>query len=58
MLSFFNPENINSMVDAILRLYKDTSLRDRQVKKAKAFLDKYGWENHQLDLIHIYRDLK
>lgn len=57
MVSFYEPENVDSMAKAILRLYENPSLRKEQAEKAKAFLDKYGWEKHKYDLINIYKQL-
>ncbi len=57
MVSYFEPENIDSMVDAILELYHDESRRKRQAQMARKFLDKYGWEKHQMDLINLYKSL-
>ena len=57
MVCYFEPENVDSMASAILKLYKDKSLRKSQAERAKAFLDKYGWEKHQKDLINLYREL-
>jgi len=57
MVCYFEPENIDSMASAILRLYKDKSLRKAQAEKAKAFVAQYGWEKHQVDLINFYREI-
>jgi len=57
MVSYFEPENIDSMVDAILELYHDESRRKRQVQMARKFLDQYGWEKHKMDLINLYKSL-
>jgi len=57
MVSFFEPENIASMKEAILRLYLDKARRERQIQTAKAFLEKYGWENQQHSLLGVYQNL-
>ena len=57
MISYFEPENVDSMAAAILKLYQDQTLRERQVKKANAFLERYGWETHKMELINLYRSL-
>lgn len=57
MVSYFEPENVNSLAHAILRLYRDESRRRRQVKMAKNFLKRYGWERHQLDLVNLYEEI-
>lgn len=57
MVSYYEPENVDSMAEAILKLYQNPSLRKKQAEKAKAFLDKYGWERHKYDLINLYKQL-
>ncbi|NIT60118.1 MAG: glycosyltransferase [Aliifodinibius sp.] len=57
MVSYFEPENVSSMADAILKLYKDQIKRERQAIHATTFLEKYGWEKHQLDLMKLYDHL-
>ena len=57
MITYFEPENVNSLADAILKLYLDESKRKKQAKAAKKYLEKYGWEKHKMDLINLYRNL-
>ncbi len=57
MVSYFEPENVDSLADAILGLYNDEHKRIKQAQTAKKFLDKYGWENHQMDLVNLYKKL-
>ena len=57
MVCYYEPENVDSMAGAVLRLYKDRSMRKKQAEKAKVFLDQYGWEKHQMDLIGLYESL-
>lgn len=57
MVYYFEPENVDSMASAILKLYKDKSAREKQAEKAKAFLDRYGWDKHKMDLIRLYESL-
>ncbi|MGA1869153.1 MAG: glycosyltransferase family 4 protein [bacterium] len=57
MVCYFEPENVDSMACAILKLYNDESLRKMQADKAKAFLDQYGWEKHKIGLIQLYKTL-
>lgn len=56
-VSFFEPENVDSMVAATLRLYKDRSHRERQVRNAKSFLDKHGWDSPGSGLKSLYDKL-
>ena len=57
MVCYYEPENVDSMASAILKLYKDKSMRKKQAEKAKAFLDQYGWEKHRMGLIGLYESL-
>jgi glycosyltransferase involved in cell wall biosynthesis len=54
MVSYFEPENLDEMVEAILRLYRDQSRRERQATKAKRFLEEHRWENQQRCLRKVY----
>ena len=57
MVAYFEPENIEAMAEAILRIYQDPSMRESQVRKALGFFNRYGWETHQSGLINLYREL-
>jgi glycosyltransferase involved in cell wall biosynthesis len=57
MVSYFEPGNVQSLADAIYRLYSDRGVRDSQAEKAREFLDDYGWERQGADLVSFYEDL-
>ncbi len=57
MVNFFEPGNIDDMARAILELYNDESKRVKQVQMARKFIEKYGWEHHQMDLVNFYNKL-
>ncbi|MBI9097598.1 MAG: glycosyltransferase family 4 protein [Spirochaetaceae bacterium] len=57
MVSFFDPENIDSLIKTIITIYENKSLRLSQVIKARDFLKKYGWERQSLDFIKYYSNL-
>jgi glycosyltransferase involved in cell wall biosynthesis len=57
MVSYFEPENVDSLAHALLNLFNDENRRKTQAKKAKTFLDQYGWGKHQIDLINLYREI-
>ena len=57
MVTFFEPGNVDSMAGAITALYQDPARRQQQAQNARAFLDRYGWENHKNDLIAMYDNL-
>jgi glycosyltransferase involved in cell wall biosynthesis len=57
MVAYFEPGNVDSLANAILKLYLDESKRIKQTQSARKFLEQYGWEKHQMDLINLYREL-
>lgn len=57
MICYFEPDNVDSIVSAILTIYKDKSKARQQVINAKKFIERFGWEKHQMDLIGLYRSL-
>jgi glycosyltransferase involved in cell wall biosynthesis len=57
MVSYFEPENVDSMVATTVRVYKDKEGREQQSRSAKSFLEKYGWHNRQSGLRGLYSDL-
>jgi glycosyltransferase involved in cell wall biosynthesis len=57
MVSYFEPESIDSMVETTVRVYKDREGREQQSRSAKSFLEKYGWHNPQGGLRGLYHDL-
>jgi glycosyltransferase involved in cell wall biosynthesis len=57
MVTYFEPENVESMADAILRIYQNKRQREQQALNAKTFIDQYGWEKHKKELIRLYEEL-
>jgi glycosyltransferase involved in cell wall biosynthesis len=57
MVSYFEPDNVDSLAHAILNLSNDESRRKIQAKKAKSFLDQYGWGRRRIDLINLYKEI-
>jgi len=57
MVSYFEPENVDSLANSILALFRDGTRREKQVQKAKGFLEQYGWEIHQCALLDLYMHL-
>jgi glycosyltransferase involved in cell wall biosynthesis len=57
MVAYYEPDNIDSLADAILRLHSDSGLRRRQTAMARAFLVRYGWEHQGEELVAMYRTL-
>ena len=54
MVSFFEPENVDAMAEAIFKVYQNGSRGKSQADKAKEFLEQYGWEKQSLDFINFY----
>jgi hypothetical protein len=57
MVSYFEPENVDSMVATTVGIYKDKEGREQQARNAKSFLEKYGWHNHENGLRGLYLSL-
>lgn len=57
MVFFFEPDDIDSMAQAILAASSSGEERARRAHEAKRFLEKYGWETHKTDFIEMYKSL-
>jgi glycosyltransferase involved in cell wall biosynthesis len=57
MVSFFEPENVDSIVETTVNLYRDKARRERQVQNARSFLAKYAWHNDRNGLRDLYNNL-
>jgi glycosyltransferase involved in cell wall biosynthesis len=57
MVLFYEAENIDSLAEAIHRLYTQPVVAQRQTLHARAFLAKYGWEQQGPELVAMYRAL-
>jgi len=57
MICFYKPENIDDMTQKILDMYKNKDKNINRIKAARKFIDKYGWEHHQKDLLELYMKL-
>jgi glycosyltransferase involved in cell wall biosynthesis len=57
MVTYFEPENVEALADAICRLHFDSDLQRRQVREARKFLARYGWDRHSSELLTLYRHL-
>lgn len=58
MVSFFQPGNAESLVEAILRVYNDRPHRQARTEKAREFLDRYGWQKQAADFVRFYQRLQ
>lgn len=57
MVGYFEPENIDSMADAILDTFNNEPKRINRSERARLFLKKYGWDTHKHDLFDLYKSL-
>ena len=57
MLAYFEPDSVDSLANAIRDLYLNETKSIRQSKNALTFIEKYGWETHKLELLHLYKNL-
>jgi glycosyltransferase involved in cell wall biosynthesis len=57
MLGYFEPNNVESLADAIWKAYSNDDLRIKRASNARDFFVEYGWENHKLGLINLYDSL-
>jgi glycosyltransferase involved in cell wall biosynthesis len=54
MVTFFEPENIDSLMDAIRFAYENRMAIKEKAKNAYRFMDTYKWETHKFELIKLY----
>jgi glycosyltransferase involved in cell wall biosynthesis len=57
MVTYYEPEDVPSLADAIYSLYCDPERRSRQVDAARAFLSEHGWERQGVELVNLYQQL-
>lgn len=55
MVYFFEPEDVDSMVDAIVAASASEEGRMSKVREARRFLEKHGWESHKSDFVEMYK---
>jgi glycosyltransferase involved in cell wall biosynthesis len=57
MVSYYSPDDVQSLADAIHRLYSEPERRRCQAELAAQFLEEYGWQRQGIELVTFYRDL-
>jgi glycosyltransferase involved in cell wall biosynthesis len=57
MVTFYEPESVESLADAVVRLYHDRSRRLRQATIAQQFLANYGWDQQRKEFVTMYESL-
>jgi glycosyltransferase involved in cell wall biosynthesis len=57
MVSFYEPENVESLTDAILGMHADPDRRRAQAARAGTFLADHGWQRQGAELVTMYQQL-
>jgi glycosyltransferase involved in cell wall biosynthesis len=57
MVTYYEPEDVDSLAAAIRRLHRCVDARRRQAVRARDFLTRYGWERQGEELVSMYRTL-
>jgi glycosyltransferase involved in cell wall biosynthesis len=57
MVTYYEPENVESLVEAVIELHGDSNRCRGQAALARRFLDQYGWERQGEDLVTMYHTL-
>jgi glycosyltransferase involved in cell wall biosynthesis len=57
MLFLFDPGDVDSLCDAIKKAH-DPLERLARLKRARTFLDRYGWGSHKANLLDLYRSVE
>ena len=57
MVAFYEPDNVQSLSDAIFRMHCDPELRRAQAVRARTFLADHGWQRQGAELVTMYQQL-
>jgi glycosyltransferase involved in cell wall biosynthesis len=57
MVTYYDPDDVQSLTDSIVELYSNPARRRCQAGSARIFLLEYGWERQGADLVNLYRGL-
>jgi glycosyltransferase involved in cell wall biosynthesis len=55
MVFFFDPDDVDSMAEAILQASLSAEGRLGRAREARRFLEKNGWESHKSDFLRMYQ---
>jgi len=58
MVFYFDPDDLDSMAEAVLEASASEEARLNKAKTARRFLETYGWESNKRDFIEMYRSLE
>ena len=57
MVTYYEPENVQSLSDAIFRMHGDSEGRRAQAVRARTFLADHGWQRQGAELVTMYQQL-
>jgi glycosyltransferase involved in cell wall biosynthesis len=57
MVTYYEPEDVESLTAAVIGLHRDRQRRERQAALASGFLSTYGWERQGEALVSMYHTL-
>jgi glycosyltransferase involved in cell wall biosynthesis len=57
MLTFFEPDNVDSLAQAIGYAYRNQDIIKEKARSARQHLEQYSWERQESVLINLYREL-
>jgi len=57
MVTYFEPDDIDTLVSSILELYGNKDIMGGKRQAARTFLDTYGWDKHRCAFIDFYNSL-
>jgi glycosyltransferase involved in cell wall biosynthesis len=57
LVFYYDADSVESLADCLRRLQCQPQLRRERAKRARAFLDKYGWEHKSGELVALYESL-
>lgn len=57
MVAYYEPESVESLANAVVRLHHDRSCRLRQAAVAQQFLTEYSWDQQGEELVAMYQTL-
>jgi glycosyltransferase involved in cell wall biosynthesis len=57
MVSYYEPEDVDSLAAAIKRLHEHAAIRCQQAQHARAFLTRHSWQHQGQELVMMYRAL-
>ena len=55
MVTYYEPDDVGSLANAIYRLYCEPGARVEQAARARVFLDEYGWRRQGAELVRFYQ---